>query len=51
MKLEKHFERLCSKAEYADDILLELLDFIMVNSKNYHMREHKLLKAILKKIS
>lgn len=49
MKLEKHFERLCDKVTFADDILFELLDFIMANNKKYYIREDNLLKAILKR--
>lgn len=48
MKLEKHFERLCDKVTFADSILLEFIDFIMINKKD-SCRSYNLLKAILER--
>ena len=48
MKLEKHFERLIKKEFYADDVLLALLDYIMLNVNKYHLRDYNLLKSILR---
>lgn len=48
MKLEKHFERLCSKVTFVDPILLEFIDFIMINKKD-SCRSYNLLKAILER--
>ena len=49
MKLEKHFERLCKKVTFADDILLALIDYIMKNENNHDMRSGNLLKEILRR--
>lgn len=48
MKIEKHFERLCKKAVFADDVLLALIDYIMKNENNHYMRSYNLLEEILK---
>lgn len=48
MKLEKHFERLCKKATFADDILLKFIDYIMINENNHYIRSYNLLEEILK---
>ena len=49
MKLEKHFERLCKKAVFADDILLALIDYIMINENNHYIRSYNLLEEILRR--
>lgn len=50
MKLEKHFERLCKKAVYADDVLLALIDYIMTNTNvnGRYLRDSNLLESILR---
>lgn len=48
MKLEKHFERLCKKVTFADDILLKFIDYIMINENNHSIRSYNLLEEILK---
>ena len=48
MKLEKHFERLLKKAVYADDVLLALIDYIMLNVNKYDLRDYNLLESILR---
>lgn len=48
MKLEKHFERLCKKVTFADDILFALIDYIMINENNHYIRSYNLLEDILK---
>ena len=48
MKLEKHFERLIKKEFYADDVLLALLDYIMLNVNKYDLRDYNLLESILR---
>lgn len=52
MKLEKHFERLCKKAMYADDVLLALIDYIMTNTNTNvngrYLRDSNLLESILR---
>ena len=48
MKLEKHFERLLKKAVYADDVLLALIDYIMLNVNKYDLRDSNLLESILR---
>ena len=48
MKLEKHFERLCKKAVFADDILFALIDYIMINKNNHYIQSYNLLEDILK---
>ena len=42
MKLEKHFERLLKKFWYADDVLLALIDYIMLNVNKNDLRDDKL---------
>ena len=48
MKLEKHFERLVKKEVYADDVLLALIDYIMLNVNKYDLRDYNLLESILR---
>ena len=48
MKLEKYFERLCKKVGYADNVLLALIDYIMINENNHDIRSYNLLEEILK---
>ena len=48
MKLEKHFERLCKKAVFADDVLLKLIDYVMINENNHPIRSYNLLEDILR---
>ena len=48
MKLEKHFERLIKKEVYADDVLLPLIDYIMLNVNKYDLRDYNLLESILR---
>lgn len=48
MKLEKHFERLIKKEVYADDVLLALIDYIMINVNKYDLRDYNLLESILR---
>ena len=48
MKLEKHIERLLKKAVYADDVLLALIDYIMLNVNKYDLRDYNLLESILR---
>ena len=48
MKLEKHFERLCKKVTFVDDILLKLIDYIMKNVSRYDLRDYNLLESVLR---
>lgn len=48
MRLEKHFERLIKKEFYADDVLLALIDYIMLNVNKYDLRDYNLLESILR---
>lgn len=48
MRLEKHFEKLCKKVTFADDVLLALIDYIMKNENNHYMRSYNLLEEILR---
>ena len=48
MKLEKHFERLLKKFWYADDVLLALIDYIMLNVNKNDLRDDNLLESILR---